>query len=86
MNQPVSRSSDRNGETSAIVADPIVVDAQKKRSRVMYREGFARADEKKPIGQNANRGRVLGAIDRAETRLLDPRLSNEDTDQGSHLR
>jgi hypothetical protein len=59
MNQPVSRSGDRNCETPAIVADPIVVDAQKKRSRVMHREGFARADEKKPIGQNANRGRAL---------------------------
>jgi len=51
----------------------------------MHREGFARTDKEKPIGHNADRRHVLGAIERAETRPSDPRLGNEDTDQGAEV-
>ena len=58
MNEPASGSGDRNVEVSAVVANPGIVDAQEKRSRLTHREGFARADKEKSIGHNANRCQV----------------------------
>lgn len=44
-NEPASRSGDRDGETSPIVADELVVDAQEERPRPTYGEGLAGADK-----------------------------------------
>src|ERR1035441_6766106 len=81
-----SRSSDRDVKASAIVADIIVIDAQEKCPSLERPEGSPRANKEDSIWHNTDPRHALGAIQRAETGPLDPRLGNENTDQGIKLR
>lgn len=81
-----SGTGHRDVEAAAIVARSSIVDAQVERARPRHCHGFARANKAKPRGHDANPCDALGAIDRAETFILDPRLGNEDADQCAYVR
>jgi len=59
-------------EASTVIIDRRIVDAQEEGSSFLHVEGLTGANKEKSSGHNANRDRVLGAINRLESRALNP--------------
>ncbi len=66
MNEPASRSGDRDVEASAIVGHVRIVDAQEKRPSFLHVDGLALPNKEETTWHNANPRHVLGAIERVE--------------------